>query len=62
MRDQVRRRYVVKVVHPTRSCPALAPGVFQDRASSFLTGLLELYGVRSAEYLDGELVGWHDWR
>ena len=55
-------RYVVKVVHPTKSCPALAPGVFQDRASEFLTSLLELHGIRAAEYCDAELISAHDWR
>jgi hypothetical protein len=62
VRDEPRRRYTVKVVHPCRSCPAVARGAFQDRASPFLTGLLELYGIRADEYLDGELAGWHDWR
>jgi hypothetical protein len=56
-----RGRYVVKVVHPNRTCPALPPGPYQERATAYLTSLLELHGVRAAEYLDGELVGWHDW-
>lgn len=60
--DLSARRPVVKVVHPTGSCPALAPGPFQDRACSFLTSLLELHGIRAAEYCDGDLVSWHDWR
>lgn len=54
-------RYGVKVVHPCRTCPALTAGPYQDRADSYLTGLLELYGVRVAEYADDDLIA-HDTR
>jgi hypothetical protein len=60
--DAERRRHRVKMVHPTATCPALVPGAFQDRATSYLADLLQLYGVRVAEYCEDELVGWHDWR
>lgn len=60
--DAERRRHRIKIVHPDGNCPALAPGVFQDRATSYLADLLELYGVRVADYCEDELVGWHDYR
>ena len=60
--DAESRRHRIKIVHPDPSCPALTPGVFRDRADAYLISLLELYGVRVAEYADDDLVGWHDTR
>src|SRR5262249_26531334 len=55
------RRYVIKVRHAHPDCPALRPGVYKDRGESYLIGLLELYGVRVAEYCD-DLISWHEAR
>lgn len=57
--DAEARRHLVKTLHGCRTCPALVPGPFQDRAETYLISLLELYGVVVGDYGDAELVGWH---
>lgn len=60
--DAEERVHKIKVVHPDQHCPGWTRPVFQARASSYLISLLELYGVRCAEYLEPELEVLHDVR